>query len=155
MAMPATSADEICGHVSIERVIVSFCARRVSSIPPAIQITATSLPDLLVAIQSLTACSWQVAAPLIGSIPLASLAGVMLCVGLSTLQPEATLACAKEALTFKSWSSVVELVALVSTGLMCYFVDMASGIGLGVMVTISGEALVSRLEATPSKEQEP
>ena len=79
----------------------------------------------------------------------------MLCVGLSTLQPEATLACAKEALTFKSWSSVVELVALVSTGLMCYFVDMASGIGLGVILTISGEALVSRLEATPSKEQEP
>ena len=153
--MPATSADEICGHVSIERVIVSFCARRVSSIPPAIQITATSLPDLLVAIQSLTACSWQVAAPLIGSIPLASLAGVMLCVGLSTLQPEATLACAKAALTSKSWSSVVELVALMSTGLMCYFVDMASGIGLGVIVTVSGESLVSRLEATPSKEQEP
>jgi len=30
----------------------------------------------------------------------------------------------------------VEFVALILTGVVCYFVDMASGIGLGVGVTL-------------------
>jgi len=84
-----------------------------------------------------------VAAPMIGAIPLASLAGVMLTVGLSTVQPEATVDGAKAALA-GSPKAVFEFVALVATGLVCYFVDMAAGIGLGVLITLLGNLVTSK-----------
>eukprot|EP00802_Teleaulax_amphioxeia_P010287 Tamp_10313.p1 GENE.Tamp_10313~~Tamp_10313.p1 ORF type:complete len:530 (-),score=53.03 Tamp_10313:467-1990(-) len=80
------------------------------------------------------------AAPLIGSIPLASLAGVMLTVGISTVQPAATIDGAKAALSGAP-GGVVDFVALIATGLVCYFVDMASGIGLGVAITLLGNKI--------------
>ena len=84
-----------------------------------------------------------IAAPMIGSIPLASLAGVMLTVGLSTVQPEATVDGAKAALA-GSPKAVFEFVALVATGLVCYFADMAAGIGLGVAITLVGNLVVRK-----------
>ena len=37
---------------------------------------------------------------------------------------------------------MIDFVALISTGLICYWVNMAEGIGMGVCVTLLGNALV-------------
>ena len=57
------------------------------------------------------------------------------------IQPEATMQGASAALK-GSGAAVTDFVALIATGLVCYFVDMASGIGLGVAITLIGKALL-------------
>jgi len=37
---------------------------------------------------------------------------------------------------------MIDFVALISTGLVCYWVNVAAGIGVGVGVTLLGNALM-------------
>lgn len=66
------------------------------------------------------------AAPLIGIIPMASLAGVMLTVAFSTVQVKPTLQAISQARTKGDIESVTNLMALAAATAVCYFVDMAS-----------------------------
>jgi len=77
------------------------------------------------------------AAPLIGAVPLAALAGVMLTVALSTIQLEWTAQTVASAFSRSgpAWRAKLSLIALLVTSLTCYFVDMAAGIVAGVLVT--------------------
>mmetsp|Transcript_39803 Transcript_39803/g.77944 ORF Transcript_39803/g.77944 Transcript_39803/m.77944 type:complete len:318 (+) Transcript_39803:104-1057(+) len=82
------------------------------------------------------------AAPLIGSIPVASLAGVMLTVAASTVQIQPTLGAIRGALRDEGGkTAVVNLTALIVTSFVCYFADMATGIGAGVVITVAGDKL--------------
>jgi SulP family sulfate permease len=86
-----------------------------------------------------------VAAPLVGKVPLAALAGVMLTVGVTTLQWR------------PSWDALAavgaerarlpQLAAIVTASAVCFKVDMAAGIVLAVLVE---RALALALESTPA-----
>lgn len=77
-------------------------------------------------------------APLIGTIPLAALAGVMLTVAANTVQFGDTLAAAKGALSGKK-GGLLSFIALAATSVTAYKVDMAGGIFLGVAITQLGK----------------
>jgi len=108
------------------------------------------IPNILLRLQTVKGLTFTLAvvmcalfaAPLFGAIPLASLAGIILTVGFLTLQPTATIDSANGALRGGS-IGMIDFVALISTGLICYWVNMAAGIGVGVGVTLLGNALVT------------
>lgn len=73
-------------------------------------------------------------APMIGNIPLAALAGVMLSVAASTVQVSDTLTSAKNALSGAK-GGLVGFLALAATSVTAFKVDMAGGIFVGVAIT--------------------
>ncbi|CAM9516634.1 unnamed protein product, partial [Heterosigma akashiwo] len=79
-----------------------------------------------------------VGAPLVGAIPTASLAGLMLAVAAGTVQWGASARAVRAALrpaphrSATPWAARTAAAALLAASLACYFVDMASGIALGV-----------------------
>jgi len=95
------------------------------------------------------------AAPAIGAIPVASLAGVMLAVAFATVQVEGTTAAIKAATPVGGrWNTaaVADLVALLAASMVCFFVDMAAGIVLGVALT---KVLPRGASSLPEKESSP
>eukprot|EP00613_Pedinella_sp_CCMP2098_P065204 CAMPEP_0171972100 /NCGR_PEP_ID=MMETSP0993-20121228/221085_1 /TAXON_ID=483369 /ORGANISM="non described non described, Strain CCMP2098" /LENGTH=504 /DNA_ID=CAMNT_0012622577 /DNA_START=21 /DNA_END=1535 /DNA_ORIENTATION=+ len=82
-------------------------------------------------------------APLIGAIPVASLAGVMLTVAASTVQVEWTQAAFAGA---RGGGTVAKakLLVLLATSTICFKVDMAAGIGVGIALTALAKAVVGK-----------
>jgi SulP family sulfate permease len=71
-------------------------------------------------------------APLIGKIPMAAIAGLMLNVALNTFQWEST---AKALLAAQqSFQGMWDLLALLATAYVCYTVDMGLGLLIGVLI---------------------
>ena len=77
-------------------------------------------------------------APALGSIPLAALSAVMLSVAFSTVQGEYTFGVFRTAFGKKEdrrEGGKRRLAALMATSIVCFFVDMGAGIGIGVAMT--------------------
>ena len=74
------------------------------------------------------------AAPLVGQISLAALAGIMFCVSFDTIQWGATFGAAKAAIKKSGKGVRSELAGLAVAMYICYTGDMAVGISAGVIV---------------------
>ena len=68
----------------------------------------------------------------------------MLYVAISTVQVKPTLSAFQQAVSPNAVSrgKVTDLAALLVSSFACYFVDMATGIGLGMTLTFVGDALL-------------
>lgn len=83
------------------------------------------------------------AAPLVGAVPVAALAGIMMTVGATTIQWAPTRAALADART--SRTHVPGLAALALATVVCFKVDMAAGIVLGIVA----EKVLGRLLGKP------
>ena len=83
-----------------------------------------------------TALAIVVAAPLLGAVPLAALAGLMLTVAFSTVQWEQTAAAFARA---RSDGAPFDLGVILLAASICFNVDMATGIGAGVLAERVGK----------------
>ena len=94
-----------------------------------------------------------VLAPLIGAIPLASLAGVMLTVAFNTVAWKKSLSLLKSAVRRQGRGQnrsrvVVDGITLVATSLTCYRCDMARGILLGIALDQIGKLIAGERNET-------
>ena len=92
------------------------------------------------------ATSLLLASNLINKVPVASLAGIMILVALRTIQWGTTMA------TFKS-KNVVNIASLSAASIVCYKVDMGSGIILGVLLDKLLPPILNKFKRAPSVHQ--
>jgi len=92
------------------------------------------------------ATSLLLASNLINKVPVASLAGIMILVALRTIQWGTTMA------TFKS-KNVVNMASLSAASIVCYKVDMGSGIILGVLLDKLLPPILNKFKRAPSVHQ--
>ena len=93
------------------------------------------------------ALSVMLFAPLIAMIPIASLAGVMIVVSLSTVQWKWSLASFKDAFPSKRTSALkirekAKFAVLLATSYACFFVDMGAGVGVGIGLSMLANKLI-------------
>ena len=73
-------------------------------------------------------------APLLGRLPMASLAGLMLTVAYGTVQWRSSAELLSAAAHKREWQAVADALAMLATTALCYRADMGLGIASGVLL---------------------